>query len=88
MSGLAQGAQGSPSRGGEGFDWVSLVQAGVRGLGLRPAEFWALTPAELSLMLGRAAPPALGRAGLVDLMAAFPDAQADHDGPNMNRGDA
>ncbi|WP_370273305.1 rcc01693 family protein [Pseudooceanicola nitratireducens] len=88
MSGLSQRAQGSPSSGGEGFDWVSLVQAGVRGLGLRPADFWALTPAELSLMLGRAAPPALGRAGLVDLMAAFPDAQADHDGPNMNRGDA
>lgn len=88
MSGLSQGAQGSLSSGGEGFDWVSLVQAGVRGLGLRPAEFWALTPAELALMLGRAAPPALGRAGLVDLMAAFPDVQADHEGPNMKKGDA
>ena len=88
MSGLSQGGQGSPSSGGEGFDWVSLVQAGVRGLGLRPAEFWALTPAELALMLGRAAPPALGRAGLVDLMAAFPDAQADHEGPNTKGGDA
>ncbi|MBY6165658.1 phage tail assembly chaperone [Pseudooceanicola nitratireducens] len=88
MSGLSQRAQGSPSSGGEGFDWVSLVQAGVRGLGLRPAEFWALTPAELALMLGRAAPPALGRAGLVDLMAAFPDAQAGHDGLNTKGGDA
>ncbi|MBY6158743.1 rcc01693 family protein [Pseudooceanicola nitratireducens] len=88
MSGLSQGAQGNPPRVGEGFDWVSLVQAGVRGLGLRPAEFWALTPAELALMLGRAAPPALGRARLVDLMAAFPDGQAGHDGLNTKGGDA
>jgi uncharacterized phage protein (TIGR02216 family) len=88
MSGPAQGAQANPPGVGEGFDWVSLVQAGVRGLGLRPAEFWALTPAELALMLGCAAPPALGRAGLVDLMTAFPDVQADHEGPNMKKGDA
>ncbi len=32
------------------FDWPSLLRAGVRGLGLRPAEFWALTPAELHLL--------------------------------------
>ncbi|MCR9247891.1 MAG: phage tail assembly chaperone, partial [bacterium] len=34
------------------FDWASLLRAGVRGLGLRPDEFWALTPAELHLLLG------------------------------------
>ncbi|MFP7570836.1 rcc01693 family protein [Marivita sp. S2033] len=57
------------------FDWPALMRAGMRGLGLRPAEFWALTPAELQLLLGRgdgAAP--LRRDGLEALMAAYPDA--------------
>ncbi len=34
------------------FDWPALMRAGLRGLGLRPQEFWALTPAELAVMLG------------------------------------
>jgi uncharacterized phage protein (TIGR02216 family) len=56
------------------FDWASLMRAGMRGLGLKPWEFWALTPAELQLMLGEGsgAKP-MGRARLADLMAAFPD---------------
>lgn len=57
-----------------GFDWPVLMRAGLRGLGLRPAEFWDLTPAELRLMLGQdsgAAP--MGRDRLGALMAAFPD---------------
>jgi len=56
------------------FDWAGLMRLGLRGLGLRPAEFWALTPAELMLMLGKdsgAAP--LGRARLQELAQAFPD---------------
>ncbi|MBY6004445.1 phage tail assembly chaperone [Salipiger bermudensis] len=58
----------------ERFDWPALMRAGLRGLGLRPAEFWALTPAELRLMLGgdSAARP-MGRARLEELLAAFPD---------------
>ena len=55
-------------------NWPVLMQAGMRGLGLRPAEFWALTPAELELLLGQgggAAP--LGRGGLDALMRAYPD---------------
>jgi uncharacterized phage protein (TIGR02216 family) len=57
------------------FDWPTLMQAGLRGLGLRPAEFWALTPAELELMLGtRAGIAPLRRGGLEALMADFPDA--------------
>ena len=64
------------------FDWPSLMRAGMRGLGLRPGEFWALTPAELHLLLGRgdgAAP--LQRDGLDALMAAYPDEQkgSEHD---------
>ncbi|MCV6593733.1 MAG: phage tail assembly chaperone [Silicimonas sp.] len=55
------------------FDWPALLRAGL-GLGLRPAEFWALTPAELALMLGREGSGApLSRARLEELAAAFPD---------------
>ena len=40
-----------------GMDWPGLLRVGIGparlgGLGLTPAEFWALTPAELALMLG------------------------------------
>ncbi len=60
------------------FDWPALMRAGVQGLGLRPAEFWALTPVELRLMLGegRGAAP-MARAGLEALLAAFPDETGD-----------
>lgn len=57
-----------------GFDWPTLMQAGIRGLGLKPAEFWALTPAELSLMLGREGGVApLARSRLDELLSAYPD---------------
>jgi len=50
----------------------------MRGLGLRPHEFWALTPAELELMLGRPGGVApLVRTRLDELMQAFPDAERD-----------
>jgi uncharacterized phage protein (TIGR02216 family) len=58
------------------FDWPVLLRAGLRGLGLRPAEFWALTPYELRLMLGEGEGEAqvpMGRARLMQLRAAFPD---------------
>jgi uncharacterized phage protein (TIGR02216 family) len=53
----------------------------MQGLGLTPAVFWALTPAELLLMLGEtggAAP--MGRAGLEALAARFPDHKDTSDG--------
>lgn len=58
-----------------GFDWPGLLRLGLRGLGLTPAEFWALTPAELRLLLGQDGTVArpLGRARLMELAAAFPD---------------
>jgi uncharacterized phage protein (TIGR02216 family) len=63
------------------FDWPALMRAGMIGLGLRPAEFWALTPAELQLMLGAVAGPApLTRADLSTLASRFPD-----DGPPQER---
>jgi uncharacterized phage protein (TIGR02216 family) len=50
------------------------MRAGMQGLRLTPDQFWHLTPAELRLMLGQAAGQgALGRDGLVALMAAYPD---------------
>jgi uncharacterized phage protein (TIGR02216 family) len=56
------------------FDWPALLRAGVQGLGLRPGEFWALTPAELRLMLGeRQGARPMARDGLEALLAAFPD---------------
>lgn len=57
-----------------GFDWPALMRAGLQGLGLAPSVFWALTPAELLMMLGEgegAAP--MGRDRLEALAARFPD---------------
>ena len=46
----------------------------ITGLRLTPDQFWALTPAELMLMLGRGAGAApMGRARLDEMLAAFPD---------------
>lgn len=56
-------------------DWPALMRAGLRGLGLSPAEFWALTPFELEMMLGGPGGLApLRRARLDELMRDFPDA--------------
>ena len=50
------------------FDWPALMRAGMRGLGLPPAEFWRLTPAELALLLGEGGRvPPIGRARLDEL---------------------
>lgn len=58
-----------------GFDWPALIRAGLVGLRLSPAEFWALTPAELKLLLGVDGGEApLRRDGLEALMASYPDA--------------
>ncbi|MFK7834899.1 MAG: rcc01693 family protein [Sulfitobacter sp.] len=58
----------------QGLDWPGLMQVGLHGLGLKPDEFWSLTPVELQVMLGRsgAQTPMLSD-GLAALMAAYPD---------------
>ena len=61
------------------FDWPALMRAGLTGLRLAPAQFWALTPAELRLMLGKEGAPALTRTGLDALMAQWPDGKGDTD---------
>lgn len=57
------------------MDWAGLLRAGLRGLGLRPDQFWALTPAELLMMLGADQPgnAPMARARLEELSRAFPD---------------
>jgi len=57
------------------IDWTALMRLGLHGLRLTPDQFWALTPAELSLMAGldpRAA-PAMARDRLAELSALYPD---------------
>lgn len=57
-----------------GLDWPGLMRAGIGGLRLHPQQFWALTPAELALMLGvEAGSPAMTRNRLAELSARFPD---------------
>ncbi|WP_422050089.1 rcc01693 family protein [Shimia sp.] len=56
------------------FDWPALMRAGIGGLRLTPVEFWALSPAELSLLLGEGrGQSALTRAGFDALLRAYPD---------------
>lgn len=57
-----------------GLDWPALMRVGLQRLGLKPGEFWALTPVELQMMLGTggAGAPMLSD-GLAALMAAYPD---------------
>ena len=60
------------------LDWAGLRRVALGRLRLRPAEFWALTPVELSLMLGlEAAERPLARSGLEALMRAHPDRAGD-----------
>lgn len=55
------------------FDWTGLLRSGAR-LGLRPREFWTLTPCELAFLLGKSdADAPLSRVRLEELAAAFPD---------------
>ena len=55
-------------------DWPALMRAGIGRLGLPPEAFWALTPAELALLIGpQGGPQPMDRAGLEALMAAYPD---------------
>lgn len=60
------------------FDWPGLVRAGFQQLGLAPVTFWALTPAEMQLLLGqKAGPKPMLKEGLEALMDAYPDRPKD-----------
>lgn len=71
---------GSPSGSNSGLDWPGLMRAGLRELGLKPDEFWNLTPAELWLMLGpEAGEMPMGKSRLDALSRSFPDLERDLD---------
>jgi uncharacterized phage protein (TIGR02216 family) len=60
--------------------WNKLLRASVGRLGLKPDEFWDLTPAELLLMLGdQAGCASLSREGMNELMAQFPDGHRENE---------
>ena len=74
MSGAGRGEAARAREDGRRLDWPGLMRAGMRGLGLKPREFWDLTPAELALMLGiEFGTGAMTRGRLGALMAEFPD---------------
>jgi uncharacterized phage protein (TIGR02216 family) len=50
------------------------MAAGLGRLRLSPQDFWAMTLAELTAMLGGPQRPALARSDFAALMAAWPDA--------------
>lgn len=64
------------------IDWPGLLRVGLRDLRLAPEAFWRLTPIELKIMLGAdGESPALTRARLEEMAAAYPDArEAKEDG--------
>ncbi|MBU2982732.1 phage tail assembly chaperone [Lentibacter algarum] len=56
------------------FDWSQLLRVGLTQLRLKPADFWALTPVELMIMLGpQATMRPMDRTGLEALLEAYPD---------------
>lgn len=63
----------------ERLDWAGLMQVGIGpavkgGLALTPAQFWALTPAELAVMRGiEPGTGAMTRDRLAELTARYPD---------------
>lgn len=64
------------------INWPDIIRAGLVQLRLRPSEFWALTPAELMMMLGHGGANApMARARLADLLRIYPDTApgADHE---------
>lgn len=62
------------------FDWQGLLRNAVTQARLKPDEFWELTPAELSLVLGLdAATPPLTRARLMELDRMYSAKKGDGD---------
>ena len=56
------------------MDWPGLMRAGLHQLRMTPADFWALTPAELQIMLGASdALAPMGRSQFDALLRDFPD---------------
>lgn len=61
-------------------DWPALMRAGLHGLGLRPEQFWSLTPVELETMLGKGSGLLpMKRARFDEMMADFPDVSGEQE---------
>jgi len=60
-------------------EWGRLMRLGLGGLHLRPAEFWALTPAEFLTMAGVETQSPMGRGALETLAALYPDERENDD---------
>jgi uncharacterized phage protein (TIGR02216 family) len=62
------------------MDWPGLMRVGLHQLRLTPCDFWALTPAELQIMLGATGAQApMRRVQLDALLRDFPDDVKDED---------
>ena len=69
------------------LDWPALLRAGLLALRLRPADFWALTPGELGLLLGLDARPLpMDRARFLTLSEQHPDRRANPRGTDERTG--
>ena len=56
------------------FDWPALLRMAMREFGMQPAQFWSLTPAEFTLLVGpKSGAMPLTRDRLQELQAAYPD---------------
>lgn len=62
-----------------GFDWPALMRIGLHGMGLKPDEFWALTPLELLIITGldECNSAVMTRASLAQLCVQFPDIETE-----------
>lgn len=57
------------------FNWPAMLRIGLHQLGLKPDEFWALTPLEFLIISGLEGRQLamMTRADLTGLQARFPD---------------
>jgi len=62
-----------------GFDWPSMMRIGLYQMGLKPDEFWQLTPLEFLIISGLEGriSAVLTRADLIGLCARFPDVETE-----------
>jgi uncharacterized phage protein (TIGR02216 family) len=60
------------------FPWDEVMAIGLGVLRLSPKDFWAVTPHEFALAVGKLRPQAPDRRALDALMNAFPDRMETH----------
>ncbi len=62
-----------------GFDWPAMMRVGLHQMGLKPEEFWGLTPLEFLIISGleERGSVAMTRAELAGLCAEFPDIETE-----------